>query len=75
MTTINENGIEVFTCKYCELECDVVFADQDGNPTYIDYCETCCDKHPELMEVANILESLKDRLGYYQDEEEANPQS
>ena len=62
MTTINENGREVFTCKYCELECEVVFADFDGNPTYIDYCETCCDTHPELREVSNILENLKDRL-------------
>tara|TARA_R110000787_G_scaffold2078_14_gene8568 strand:+ start:107 stop:577 length:471 start_codon:yes stop_codon:yes gene_type:complete len=57
MTTINENGIDVFTCKFCELECEVLFTDQDGNFTFIDYCETCCGKHPALMEVANILEA------------------
>jgi hypothetical protein len=72
MTTINENGILVFTCKYCELECEVVFADFDGNPTFIDYCETCCDTHPELQEVADILEKLKERLGYYQNKERQN---
>jgi Fe-S-cluster-containing dehydrogenase component len=22
MTTINENGIDVFTCKYCEMDCE-----------------------------------------------------
>ena len=47
MTTINENGIDVFTCKYCV----------EKTFTFIDYCETCCGKHPELRDVSNILEA------------------